>query len=135
MLSLLPRDLLQSRSEQIIASNWMCRAAIGWRLVPMEHAVITQYGSNAKPVVAKDASAALGLNGAMHLYIAPSFERSFIAPEGQRKQFVRSGPPPSPNLSRPTGAGEGLRDSVRASSSPSPAKRGEGGTRRAAPGG
>src|SRR4051794_15510288 len=69
----------------------MCRAAIGWRLVPIEHAVITQYGSNAKPVVAKDASAALGLNGAMHLYIAPSFERSFIAPEGQRKQFVRMG--------------------------------------------
>jgi hypothetical protein len=91
VLSLLRRAILRSHTEQIIASNWMCRAAIGWRLVPIEYAVITQHGSNAKPVVAKDASAALGLNGAMHLYIAPSFERSFIAPEGQRKQFVRMG--------------------------------------------
>src|SRR4029078_9489822 len=64
---------------------------IRWRLAAFRHAIITDHGWHAQPIIGKHTAAALGLALPVILLVAPDLHRILVAPERQRQKLARVG--------------------------------------------
>ena len=61
--------------------------AIGWRLLPVRHAIVPNYAGNAQPVVTKHACSSRRLGDAVSLQFSPLFHCCLISKERERKDL------------------------------------------------